>query len=101
MKSDRLLSALAMSRGAGKLQIGFDAAAAAAGAGAPLVVLADDIAPRTRRNITACCGEKTALLELGRSQQEIEAVVGRRFVVAAVTDDNFAKLVRQAAESDS
>lgn len=93
---DKLLSALGISRRAGKLQIGFDAAAEAAQSGAPMVVLASDIAERTKRNITQCCGPRTKIVELERTQHEIEAVVGRRFVVAAITDSNFAALVEQA-----
>lgn len=92
---DKLLSALAMSRGAGKLQIGFDASAAAAQKGAPLIVLASDIAQRTKRNILQCCTDGTTVLQLHQSQRDIEAVVGRRFVVAAVTDSNFAQLIQQ------
>lgn len=100
MKHDRLLSALAMSRGAGKLQIGFDAAAAAAEKGAPLVVLASDAAERTRRNLLRCCGEGTAVLELKRTKNDIEDAVGRRFAVAAVTDESFAKLIKQTHDSE-
>lgn len=101
MQMDRLLAAVAMSRGAGKLQIGFDAAEAAAKAGAPMVLVASDAAERTRRNIARSCGRRTTLLELGRTQQEIEAVVGRQFAVAAVTDPNFAQLIQQAQTSNS
>jgi ribosomal protein L30E len=92
---DKLLSAVAMCRGAGKLSIGFDAACAAAQKGAPMVLVASDAAERTRKNIARCCGSATRLVELDRTQQEIEAVVGRKFAVAAVADGNFARLIGQ------
>lgn len=91
--NDKLLSALGMCRRAGKLKIGFDAAAAAADKNAPMVVVASDIAERTRKNIELKCVGLTKLVEIGRTQQEIENVVGRKFVVAAVCDENFARLI--------
>ncbi len=95
MPRDKLLSALAMCRGAGKLQIGFDAALAAAQKGAPLVVIAQDAAERTRRNIKFACGPKTRVVELQYTKEMIEQIVGRAFAVAAVCDDNFARLIAQ------
>ncbi len=100
MKNDGLLSALAMCRKAGKLKIGFDASANAAARGVPLVVTASDIAERTKRNITNACGKNTSILPLERTSAQIEQTVGRKFVVAAVDDANFARLIEKYTGSD-
>jgi ribosomal protein L30E len=101
--SDGLLAALGLCRRAGRLAIGFDAAAAAAQKGAPMIVVAGDIAARTRRNIELKCQKGTRIVELGRGQRDIEAALGRRFVVAAVCDKSFARLVEKnlGAASDN
>lgn len=95
MGNDKLLAALGLCRRAGKLAIGFDAAVAAVEKGAPLAVAASDAAERTRRNMARCCEGRTPLVELKRTQQEIEAAVGRRFAVAAVCDRQFARLIEE------
>ena len=91
--NNKLLSALGLCRRAGKLQVGFDAAAGALDKGAPMIVLSCDIAQRTRRNITEKCRASTRIVELSHTQHEFEAAVGKRFVVAAVCDENFARLI--------
>ncbi|MEA5049869.1 MAG: 50S ribosomal protein L7ae [Oscillospiraceae bacterium] len=100
MENDRLLAALGLCRKAGKLKMGFDAAAGAAGRGAPLVVTASDIADRTKRNITRVCGETVKILPIDRTSGQIEQAVGKRFVVAAVDDANLAQLILTHTGSD-
>ncbi len=95
MNSDRLLSAVSMARGAGKLKIGYDATADAVIKGAPLVIIASDASERTRTAVERFCEDMTTLVELSRTQEEIENSVGRRFAVAAVCDENFAALIEK------
>lgn len=95
--NDKLLSAMSMARGAGKLKIGFDAAKEAAENGAPLVLLASDVSDRTRRETLRFCGDKVETLETELTQDEIKDKFGWRFGVVAVTDSNFAKLIKQQA----
>lgn len=96
MTKDKLLSAVSMARGAGRLKIGFDAAADAVLKGAPIVLLASDASDRTIRNILRICDENDAkAVELSRTQAEIEKTVGRKFAVAAVCDENFAVLIEK------
>ncbi len=92
--NDRLLGAVSICRRAGKLAIGFDAARKALEGGAPLAVAASDAAERTLRGIKRACGAHAALVQLPRTQDEIERITGRRFAVAAVCDDNFARLIQ-------
>lgn len=94
MPKDKLLSALAMCRGAGKLQIGFDAAVAAVQKGASLIVMASDIAERTKRNMLLKKA-RARLIQLPYTKDEVEEAVGRKFAVAAVCDANFAQLIEK------
>ena len=96
---EKTLSALSMARGAGKLKIGLDASKDAVMSGAPLVIIAEDTSDRTRRAVKDSCGVQTEVLELRLTQQDIAGKFGWRFGVAAVTDNNFADLVRRSAET--
>ena len=96
--NEGLLSALSMTRGAGKLRIGFDASKDAAESGAPLVIVASDVSERTRRSVRSFCEDcGTELIETDITQDDIKEKFGWRFGVAAVTDINFAKLIRGKA----
>ena len=95
---DRLLSALSMARGAGKLKIGLEASAVKAGA--PLVILATDTSQRTKQEILSACSGGTQVMETEKTQEQIAEKFGWRFGVAAVTDRNLAELVRKAADQD-
>lgn len=96
--SEKLLSALSMARGAGKLKIGLEASKEAASGGAPLVVVASDTSERTQRSIREYCTENTEVIMLQETQQDIADKFGWKFGVAAITDNNFADLVRRSAE---
>lgn len=98
MNNDRVLSAMSMARGAGKLKIGFEAAREAVYAGASMVIMADDVSERTSREVGRFCEGRCELAVPGLTQDDIERKFGRRFGVAAVTDDNFAELIRKAIQ---
>lgn len=95
---EKLLSALSMARGAGKLKIGLEASKEAAVGGAPLVVITNDASERTQRSIRECCTGNTEVMMLRETQQDIADKFGWKFGVAAITDNNFADLVRRSAE---
>ena len=95
--SGSLLSAVGMSRKAGRLAPGFDACCIAVEKGAPLVIVASDAAPRTLRNIKEKCGGRTRILITEYTREQFESVLGKQMAVAAVTDENFARLIEQAA----
>ncbi len=97
---ERLLSALSMARGAGKLKIGLEASKDAVKAGAPLVILASDTSQRTKQEILSACSERTQVMETEKTQEQIAEKFGWRFGVAAVTERNLAALVRKAADQD-
>ncbi|MEG0832948.1 MAG: hypothetical protein RR058_00020 [Oscillospiraceae bacterium] len=94
MPDSGVLSAISMARGAGQLKIGFDATVKCLGRDAVLVLTANDISQRTLAAMTKACGNLAEQLAIDFSQDEIEEVVGRRFAVCAITDDNFAFLIK-------
>lgn len=98
MKNEKLLSAISMARGAGKLKIGFDAAKSAAADGAPIVLIASDISDRTRESVERFCAERNEIIHTGLTQDDICDKFGWRFGVAAVTDYNFARLIKKAIQ---
>lgn len=98
MKNEKLLSAMSMARGAGKLKIGYDAAKDAVHAGASLVLTASDISDRTRQSVERFCADSCEIMETELTQDEISDKFGWRFGVAAVTDHNFAKLIKKAIQ---
>ncbi|MBQ2085819.1 MAG: hypothetical protein II464_06095 [Oscillospiraceae bacterium] len=98
MKNEKLLSAISMARGAGKLKIGFDAAKSAVAAGAPVVLLASDISERTRQSVERFCQDSCRIIYTELTQDDICEKFGWRFGVAAITDNNFAKLINKAIQ---
>ena len=98
MNNERILSAMSMARGAGKLKIGFEAAREAVSSGAGMVIIASDISERTRRETERFCESRCEMAEPGFTQDEIAEKFGWRFGVAAVTDNNFAELIRKAIQ---
>ena len=93
-----MLSAVGLCRRAGGLTIGFDACCAAVRKGAPLVIIASDAAPRTVRNIRRQCADKTKILYADRTREQFAEVTGKLMAVAAVTNENFARLIEKSAD---
>lgn len=90
-----MLSALALCRKAGQLIIGYELTAEAALKKSVLVVFASDISERTYRNVLRLKENGTTVLSLGETMDDIEAVVGKRFGVAGITDSGLAELVER------
>ena len=98
MRIDSVISALSLVRRAGKLEIGYDAAEKAVKKKlSSVVVITEDISERTKRGITAALGG-TSPLQLPLTQDDIEKVFRKRFVVAAITDSNLGRLLQNTME---
>ncbi len=97
--SNPVCSAISMCRKAGKLEIGFDVTETAVKKKtAKLVVIALDASPRTEKNILMACEQNNIrTVKLNVTMELIELSVGRKFAVAAVLDENFAKLIETKA----
>ena len=88
-----------MARGAGKLKIGLEASKDAVRSGAPLVVITGDTSERTQKSLRECCTDRTEVIMLHETQQDIADKFGWKFGVAAITDKNFAELIHRSAET--
>ena len=93
------MGALALTRKAGKLKPGAENAEEALTRGAPLALVSSDVSERTLRNITRAA--KRDLVKLPVTQFEIYSGTGVRFVAAAVTDENFSKLILSSLNEEA
>ncbi|MCL2538761.1 MAG: 50S ribosomal protein L7ae [Oscillospiraceae bacterium] len=95
-KTNKAVMALSLAMKAGKLAVGYDSVENAALSGkAKLVVAVNDISERTLRNAKRVSGN-TRFVEAPFGADEMQAVFGRRIVIAALTDSNFSDLFIQA-----
>ncbi len=94
----RLLGLLGMSRRAGRLAVGFDAALTAVRDGkSPLIVIAADASQRTDKECRfAAASHDAAVVTLPLDKAALAAAIGahKPVAVAAIGDDGFAKAIR-------
>ncbi|MDL2219857.1 ribosomal L7Ae/L30e/S12e/Gadd45 family protein, partial [Ruminococcaceae bacterium OttesenSCG-928-O06] len=91
------LGALGLCRRAGALATGYTAVCEAAQKGtARLVLLAEDLAPNTRKKVHAACAAHCPVLDIPLAQQQLAALAKKPVGVVAVLDDNFATLCQNA-----
>ncbi len=94
----KLHGLLGMSKRAGKLTLGFDAAVAAVKSGeSTLIAVAQDCSPKTEKECRFCASQHHAeVVRLPFDRSALAAAVGfqKPVAVAAVCDDGFAKAIR-------
>ena len=96
---NKLLFALSLAKKSGKLVAGFDAVKSAVIHGnAHIVLLATDLSEKTIKRVQYFCEDITDVYNTGLTQFEISQVAQRLTGVLAVTDENLAKLARNAIE---
>ena len=96
---NKLLFALSLAKKSGKLVVGFDAVKTAVIHGnAHIVLLANDLSKKTIKRVQYFCEDITDVYNTGLTQFEISQVAQRLTGVLAVTDENLAKLARNAIE---
>ena len=96
---NKLLFALSLAKKSGKLVVGFDAVKSAVIHGnAHIVLLATDLSEKTIKRVQYFCEDITDVYNIGLTQFEISQVAQRLTGVLAVTDENLAKLARNAIE---
>lgn len=101
---EKLLSMLGIARRAGRLALGFDAAAESMQKGtAYLLVLASDVSERTDRSICRIAEEsKVPVLRSGFDMDRIGRAVGhKRTGVIAINDSGFAKTMKAIGTENS
>ena len=92
--TDKLFGALSLSKRAGALVLGFDAAAEAAAAGkAPLILLANDLSPKTAKRILTATKDIVPVHTLPYSLLDLAPITRKGAGILAVTDKNLAELI--------
>lgn len=93
--NNALLSALSLCRKAGALTTGFDPVKDSVFTGkAILVLLAQDLSPKTAQRVRQFCEDFVDCLELPLTMEQLSAITRKPAGVFAVTDSNLAKLCR-------
>lgn len=96
----KVISTLSLAKRAGRLAIGFDAVKESVIKKlAYLVVVTGDISKGTYEKVIQF-SSGIPVVELSYTQEDIEKVFKKRFVVAAVTDSNFKELLIKALKED-
>lgn len=100
---DKVISALSLSKKAGKLILGFDVVKESVqNRMAKLIVLASDVSFKTKKEMDFICtnhGVKRIVIPL--KMDEIWYVLGKRAGVIAITDDGFANMIDSAVSIGS
>lgn len=96
--NDKTLSLLGLIRRAGKLELGFDAAVAAAREGrAQLLLAAEDVSEKTLKNVRFEAERAgVPVIELLADMEKTGKACGKKAGVLAVTDRGFAKALEKA-----
>lgn len=93
--NDKLLSAISLCRKAGKLKMGMDVVKeAVAGGETRLVLLAQDIAERSERQIVeACAAKHVRVQKLPVDMDELGQFTGKRYGILAICDKGFTQMI--------
>ena len=97
---NKLTSLLGLSRRAGKLTMGHDPVAESVAKGEScLVLMAQDLSPRTKKSIVSIVGTAVPLVETALTLHEMGFAVGKRVGVVSVNEAGFAKKLQALAEA--
>ena len=96
-----LLSLLGLMRRAGKLSLGFDAAADSVQSGESCLILTTaDISPKTLKELNYKINQKTDVFPLDCTQEELGAAIGRNVKIISINDKGFAQKAKLLMEAD-
>ena len=100
---DKVISALSLSKKAGKLILGFDVVKESVqNKTAKLVVLASDVKKKKKKEIDfICANQKVKRIMIPLKMDEIWYVLGKRAGVIAITDDGFADMIDSVVPTES
>ena len=100
--NNKLLSLLGLMRRAGKLSLGFDAAAESAEAGNSCLILTTaDISPKTLKELNYKINNKTDVIAIGCGQDDIQQAIGKAVKIISINDKGFAQKARLLMETDN
>ena len=97
---EQFISALTLSKRAGKLLLGFDVVKEAVqNRTAKLIVLASDLSPKTKKEVRFLLeSQPVPVQDSSLRMDEIWYLLGKKAGVIAITDDGFAKKLLSLAE---
>lgn len=99
--NDQLLSLLGLMRRAGKLSLGFDAAADSAGSGESCMILTTaDISPKTLKELNYKVNHKTDIYPLDCTQEILGRAIGKSVKIISINDKGFAQKAKLLMEAD-
>ena len=97
-----LLLLLGLMRRAGKLSLGFDAAAESAESGESCMILTTaDISPKTLKELNYKINHKTDVVPIACSQDELGGAIGKSVKIISINDKGFAQKARLLMETDN
>ena len=100
--NNKLLSLLGLMRRAGKLSLGFDAAADSAESGTSCLILTTaDISPKTLKELNYKINNKTDVIALNCNQDDIQHAVGKAVKIISINDKGFAQKAKLLMETNN
>ncbi len=94
-----LLSLLGLMRRAGKLSLGFDAAAESAESGKSCLILTTaDISPKTLKELNYKINQKVSILTIDCSQDDLGKAIGKSVKIVSINDEGFAQKAKLLME---
>ncbi len=100
--NNKLLSLLGLMRRAGKLSLGFDAAADSVEKGTSCLILTTaDISPKTLKELNYKINNKTDIIALGCHQDDMQRAIGKAVKIISINDKGFAQKARLLMETDN
>ena len=100
--NNKLLSLLGLMRRAGKLSLGFDAAADSAESGESCLILTTaDISPKTLKELNYKINNKTDVIALNCNQDDIQHAVGKAVKIISINDKGFAQKAKLLMETNN
>ena len=100
--NNKLLSLLGLMRRAGKLSLGFDAAADSVESGiSRLILTTADISTKTLKELNYKINNKTDVLALDCRQDDMQRAIGKAVKIISINDKGFAQKARLLMETDN
>ena len=100
--NNKLLSLLGLMRRAGKLSLGFDAAAESAETGVSCLILTTaDISPKTLKELNYKINNKTDVIAIRCNQDDMQHAIGKAVKIISINDKGFAQKARLLMETDN
>ncbi len=99
--NNKLLSLLGLMRRAGKLSLGFDAAADSVNAGTSWLILTTaDISPKTLKELNYKINNRTDVIAVDCDQDDMQQFIGKAVKIISINDKGFAQKARLLMETD-